>query len=322
LRTGTGCRRARRRRQPSSESSAVTRANANNKLFSAVLGSILLLFLVGVALVLFSNVTYLAKSGGGATGRNGWEVLLASLQDPESHFAIKLSVVSAALTTVVSLIVGIPAAYVLSRYRLPGSGIIDTILDLPIVLPPPVMGISLLVFFNSCTGCWMDGLTPEWFVNLSNRFLTLVLGHEITDSQSWVYSTRGVMVAQFFIACSFGVRAIKASFDTIGTRHESVARTLGCTRMQAFFRVVLPMARTGIVAGGIMTWARAIAEFGPVLFFCGATRWKTEVMPVAMFLNFSVGRIEESIALALIMIMISTVTLLTFKRLGGKGYLW
>ncbi len=300
----------------------VTRRNLNNKLFSALLGSLLVLFLVGVVLVLFSNVTYLARSGGDAAERNGWELFLAALRDRESHFAIKLSVISAALTTLASLLIGIPAAYVLSRYRLPGSGMIDTILDLPIVLPPPVMGISLLVFFNTGFGSWVDALTPEWFVALSNRFFTLVLGHEIDDSTSWVYSTRGVIVAQFFIACSFGVRAIKASFDTIGTRHEDVARTLGCTRMQAFFRVVLPMAQTGIVAGGIMTWARAIAEFGPVLFFCGATRLKTEVMPIAMFLKFSVGRIEESIALALIMILISTITLLTFKRLGGKGYLW
>lgn len=281
----------------------------------------LLVFLVGIAVVLLSNVTYLARSAGGARA-SGWELLLQALRDPENHFAIKLSVLTAALTTIASLLIGIPAAYVLSRYRLPGASIIDTVLDLPIVLPPPVIGISLLVFFNSCLGCWVDRLTPGWYIELSNRFFSLVLGRPIDDSTSWVYSTRGIVLAQFFIACSFGVRAIKASFDTIGTRHEDVARTLGCTRLQAFFRVVLPMARSGILAGGIMTWARGIAEFGPVLFFCGATRWKTEVMPIAMFLNFSVGRIEQAIALALVMILISTITLLTFKRLGGKGYLW
>lgn len=299
----------------------MSRGNVNNRLFAAILGSVLILFLTGVAVILFSNVIYLAGVGR-AGGTSGWSLLWESLRDPETHFAIRLSVLTAALTTVVSMAVGIPAAYVLSRYRLPGSAIIDTVLDLPIVLPPPVMGISLLIFFNTCLGCWVDNITPQWWVDLSNRFFTLALGHEIEDSTSWVYATRGVVVAQFFIACSFGVRAIKASFDTIGTRHEQVARTLGCTRRQAFFRVVLPMARNGIVAGGIMTWARAIAEFGPVLFFCGATRWKTEVMPIAMFLNFSVGRVEQSIALALIMIMISAVTLLTFKRLGGRGYLW
>ena len=299
----------------------MSRGNLNNRFFAAALGSILIVFLAAVALILFSNLTYLARSES-PDGDRGLSLFLNALRDPETHFAMKLSFVSAVLTTLLSLVIGIPAAYVLSRYRLRISGIIDTILDLPIVLPPPVMGISLLVFFNTATGRWLDDHTPMWFVNLSNTFFTLVLGHEIEDSQSWVYSTRGVIVAQFFIACSFGVRAIKASFDTIGTRHEDVARTLGCTRRQAFFRVVLPMARTGIVAGGVMTWARAIAEFGPILFFCGAYQWKTEVMPIAMFLRFSVGRIEDSIALAIIMILISTMTLLTFKRLGGKGYLW
>ena len=300
---------------------AVRGRHLNNRFFSAVLGSILVVFLAAVGLILFSNLTYLARSEA-PDGVRGLALFTKALRDPETHFAVKLSVVSALLTTLLSLVVGIPAAYVLSRHRIRASGIIDTLLDLPIVLPPPVMGISLLVFFNTATGRWLDDHTPMWFVNLSNMFFTLVLGHEIEDSQSWVYSTRGVIVAQFFVACSFGVRAIKASFDTIGTRHEDVARTLGCTRRQAFFRVVLPMARTGIVAGGVMTWARAIAEFGPILFFCGAYQWKTEVMPIAMFLRFSVGRIEDSIALAVVMILISTLTLLTFKRLGGKGYLW
>jgi molybdate transport system permease protein len=138
----------------------------------------------------------------------------------------------------------------------------------------------------------------------------------------WVYSTRGIVVAQFFVACSFGVRAVKATFDTIGPRYEDVARTLGCSRAQAFFKVVVPMARTGVVAGLVMTWARAVAEFGPVLFFSGATPYKTEVMPIAMFLRYSAGRIEPAVVLLLIMLMISTVTLLTFKRLGGRGYLW
>jgi molybdate transport system permease protein len=298
---------------------APARRDLNNKLFSALLGSVLILFLVGVALLLLGNVWYLATEPG---GDGLWNSLLSSLRDPETHFAVRLSVVTAAITAVIAMVVAIPAAYVLSRYRLPGSGVIDTVLDLPIVLPPPVMGLSLLVFFHTPAGSLVNDLTPEWFAAAVNKMLSVAVGHEIRDDTNWVYTTRGIVVAQFFVACSFGVRAVKASFDTIGTRHEEVARTLGCTRRQAFFRVVLPMARTGIVAGGVMTWARAIAEFGPVLFFCGATRWTTEVLPVAMFLNFSVGRIAPAIALVLIMVTISVVTLLTFKKLGGRGYLW
>jgi len=277
---------------------SVIARNLKNRIFVSVLGAILILFLTASALILLSNLWYLARCGvDGVCG--GWQIFMNQLRSPETHFAIKLSVVTAAITALLSMIVGIPAAYVLSRYRLPGSRIIDTVLDLPIVVPPPVMGISLLILFRTPIGLFIEDTTGQW-----------------------VFTQRGIILAQFFIACSFGIRAVKASFDTIGPRHEQVARTLGCTHMQGFFRVVLPMARSGILAGAIMTWARAIAEFGPILFFCSAIRWKTEVMPIAMFLNFSVGRIEESIALVIIMIAISMVTLLTFKKLGGQGYLW
>ena len=82
------------------------------------------------------------------------------------------------------------------------------------------------------------------------------------------------------------------------------------------------MTATGLIAGTIMTWARAMAEFGPILFFCGVTQGRTSVMPVQMFLHFSIGDIERAVALVLIMLVISAVTLVTFKKLGGRGYLW
>jgi molybdate transport system permease protein len=298
-----------------------TRGNIGNSFFAVVVGSILILFLSGVALLLLSNVWYLAQPHPGID-KNGWQLFLEGLRDPENHFAIKLSVLMSAVTALLAMVAAIPAAYALSRFRLPGASIIDTLLDLPIVVPPPVIGLSLLIFFSTSAGQWFDRMTPHWFVASLNWVLSVVLGRPIEDDQSWTFTTRGIVLAQFFVACSFGVRAVKATFDTIGTRHEDVARTLGCTRRQAFFRVVLPMARTGIVAGAVMTWARAIAEFGPVLFFCGATPWKTEVMPIAMFLRYSSNEIEKAVVLLVIMLMISTITLLTFKRLGGKGYLW
>jgi len=299
----------------------VARRDLGNKAFSALLASLLLVFLIAIVVLLLSNVLYLAEAGK-APGTSGWELLVAGLRDPWNHFAIRLSLVTATMTALLSLLIGVPAAYVLSRYRLPGSSIIDTVLDLPIVVPPPVMGISLLIFFNTYLGRAMENFTPLWIVELTNKMLTLAAGREIADGQPWVYTTRGIILAQFFVACSFGVRAMKAAFDTIGTRHEDVARTLGCTRSQAFFRVVLPMARTGLIAGTIMTWARAMAEFGPILFFCGATQGKTSVMPVQMYLHYSMGGIEMAVVLVLIMLTISAVTLVTFKKLGGRGYLW
>ena len=308
--------------------------DANNRLFAALLVSLLILFLAAAALLLLSNVWYLAGARE-TVGVSGWRLFVEGLRNPQTHFAIKLSVVSAAITAVLCMIVAIPAAYSLSRFRFPLSGALDTLLDLPIVLPPPVIGMSLLIFFKTPAGHFVNDMTPQWLVSGINWFLSLVLRERVLedgtwvvkgeiwdDGTTWVYTARGIILAQFFAACSFGVRAVKAAFDTIGTRHEEVARTLGCTRRQAFFKVVLPMARNGIVAGAVLTWARAIAEFGPILFFCSAVQWKTEVMPISMFLLNSAGEVEQATALVIIMILISALTLLTFKRLGGRGYLW
>jgi molybdate transport system permease protein len=304
--------------QPTAKSTS----DLGNRLFSALLYAVLIAFLAACLMVLLSNVWYLGQAEE-IVGRSGWEIFRAALGDPEVHFAIRLSVTTAFLTMIVALFFAVPAAYILSRYHAPGEKLVDTIIDLPIVVPPPVMGMSLLMLFMTPVGDLVNQLTPRPLVDVLNAFLSLATGHTITDDGStWVYTTRGIVMAQFFVACAFGVRAVKASFDTIGVRHENVARTLGCTRWQAFRKVVLPMAATGLVAGAVMTWARAIAEFGPVLFFTGSTRMKTSVMPIAMFLKYSAADIEGAVALVIIMILISTITLLTFKKLGGKGYLW
>jgi molybdate transport system permease protein len=306
-----------------SDARSARSSDLGNRLFTALLAAMLVVFLTAALLVLLSNVWYLAQAEKNTEGQTGWQVFLGSLRDPEVHFAIRLSVTTALLTMIVSLIFAIPAAYVLSRHHFRGEKLVDTILDLPIVVPPPVIGMSLLMFFGTPIGALVNRLTPAALVAVLNGILSLATGQRISDDGStWVYTTRGIVMAQFFVACAFGVRAIKATFDTIGVRHEQVARTLGCTKVQAFFKVVLPMAATGLVAGAVMTWARAIAEFGPVLFFCGSTRWKTEVMPIGMFLMYSAADIEKAVALVIIMILIATVTLLAFKRLGGKGYLW
>lgn len=353
--------------------------NLGNRVFSAILTSILLLFLAGTAMVLVSNIWYIHIARNieypqsGESYQTGWQCLVATLKEPQTHFAIRLSVVTAFLTAIISMLVAIPSAYLLSRYRAGRASagvrvgqyalvvlilgvvagfrvwrwswevvavaallcfilvryrlslidVVDTLVDLPIVMPPPVVGISLLFLFSTPAGKLINDLTPQPVVHVVNAFLTFVTGHQIWDDGStWAYTTRGIVMAQFFVACAFGLRALKATFDTLGTRHEDVARTLGCTRRQAFFKVVLPMAAGGLVAGTVMTWARAIAEFGPVLFFTGSTSMKTEVMPISMFLRYSSSEIEKAVALVVVMITISALTLLTFKKMGGKGYLW
>jgi molybdate transport system permease protein len=224
---------------------------------------------------------------------------LDALRSDEILFSIRLTAITTTITTAIAVLLGIPAGYALSRYKLPFHALIDTIIDLPIVLPPLVAGIALLVFFQTAFGVWIE--------------------HHIMP---FVFTTQGIILAQFVPAASFGVRALKAAFDGVDPRMEQVARTLGCTERQAFWKVTFPLARNGLVAGTVMTWARAAGEFGPILMFCGATRYKTEVMSIAVFLNMSVGKVETAIAVTLILVIIATVAILTFKRLGGGRYMW
>lgn len=223
----------------------------------------------------------------------------AALLSAEVIFAVKLTVVTTSITTALAVTLGIPAAYVLSRYRLPLHALIDTLLDLPIVLPPLVAGIALLVFFQTGLGQWIEA-----------------------HIMPFVFTTQGIVLAQFIPAGTFCVRTLKAAFDSVDPRMEQVARTLGCSERQAFFNVLLPQARNGLIAGAIMTWARAAGEFGPILMFVGATRFKSEVLPIAIFLNMSIGNVEMALSVTVILIVLATIALLSFRKLGGRGYLW
>ena len=262
--------------------------NAQAALFRYLVISGLLLLVGVITVTLMSMVTYLDAP-----------TFLSALVSAEVLFAIKLTAITTTITTALAVVIGIPASYALSRYRVPFHEFVDTIIDLPIVLPPLVAGIALLVFFQTAVGQWIEA-----------------------HIMPFVFTTEGIVLAQFVPAASFAVRALKSAFDSVDPRMEQVARTLGCTESQAFFRVVLPLARNGLVAGTIMTWARAAGEFGPILMFCGATRFKTEVLPIAVFLNMSIGKVEMALSVTLILVILATVALLTFRKLGGRGYLW
>jgi molybdate transport system permease protein len=122
-----------------------------------------------------------------------------------------------------------------------------------------------------------------------------------------------VILAQFAVVSAFAVRTLRGTFDEISPRQEQVALTLGCRRTQAFWLVVLPEARYGLLSAGTLAWARAFGEFGPVLVFAGATRRRTEVLPVSVYLEFSIGNVEGAVAVSLVMIAVSLVVLVTVR---------
>lgn len=219
--------------------------------------------------------------------------LWAALNTREIRYAIKLSLFTSGTAALLSVLAAVPIGYLMSRYQFRGKLLVDALLDSPIVLPPLVIGLSLLILFQTPVGKAVEQVVPM------------------------TYAIPGIVVAQFLVACAFAVRTMRVTFDRISPRTEQVAMTLGCSRRQAFLRVVLPEARHGIVAAGTLAWARALGEFGPVLVFSGATPMHTEVLPTSIFLQLNTGNIEAAVAVSLLMVAVSAVVLIVARAYGG-----
>lgn len=253
------------------------------------------LFLAGLSSLLGSYVLLIAGLLVALAGFTSWEHLLSAIETEEIRYALRLSLVSCTLSTLLCLWVAVPAGYVLSRYSFPGRSFIDAVLDIPIVLPPLVIGLALLILFQTPPGRAVERYVPVTFAIPS------------------------VVLAQFTVACAFAVRTMRVTFDQINPRTEQVAMTLGCSRSQAFWMVTLPEARRGILTAATLAWARSLGEFGPILVFSGATRMRTEVLPTTVFLELSIGKIESAAAVSLVMVVTALVVLLLTRMFGLRG---
>lgn len=225
------------------------------------------------------------------------DALLASLSCSEMQFAVLLSLGTASVSTLLCMVIGIPAAYALARYSFPGNRIINAGLDLPLALPPLVAGLGLLLLFGTTS-------LGNWLADVGLVF---------------VFTPLGIIIAQFFVNFPYMIRIMRSTFSMINPRYEYVAKTLGCSDAQAVWRVTLPMSRTGILSASTITWAKGIGEFGAVLLIAGAIQFKTETLPIALFLNMSTGNLDMAISAALLLIVISVCALYVFERFGGSA---
>nr|WP_320161000.1 ABC transporter permease [uncultured Methanoregula sp.] len=236
--------------------------------------TLILFFVISVTilgLILYSPLTVLARS----------------LVNPEIQFAILLSLVTSVLSTLICIAVAIPVAYALARYQFPGKRIVTLVLTIPLTLPPLVAGIALLLFF---------GTTP-WGKALESAGFAVI------------FTPLGIIIAEVFVNIPYMIRILRSAFSAVNPRFEYVAKTLGCTDTGAFFHVTLPMARSGLLAGTVITWSKAMGEFGAVLMLAGATTLRTETLPIALYLNISAGNLDLAVAAATILILISLITL-------------
>lgn len=226
--------------------------------------------------------------------------LLTALRKPEIMAAIRLTVLSCTFSALLAVWVSVPLGYVLSRCRFPGRAVVDVIVDLPLVLPPLVLGLSLLILFHlPFSGTHLEA----WLRGKLNLPVT--------------YHVPAVILAQFTACTALAVRTMRLTFDRIPVRHEHIAATLGATRWQAISRVTLPQSLPGIATAFALAWARSLGEFGPILVFAGATRMKTEVLSTSVYLEMSMGNLQAAVAVSLLMVLVALGVLLLIRRWGG-----
>lgn len=216
--------------------------------------------LVGASLVL---VTFLALPLGVLLLRAVQPGAVSALALPAAVEALRLTVGTTAISVALIVLFGTPLAYLLARYEdFRGRWLVDAIVDLPMVLPPVVAGVALLLVFGR------RGL----------------IGAPLADvGVTVVFSTAAVVLAQVFIASPFYVRALKVGFASVPRELEAAALTDGATRFQAFVRITVPIAFPSFVEGVVLSWARALGEFGATIVFAGSLAGRTRTMPLAIF---------------------------------------
>lgn len=220
--------------------------------------------------------------------------MLRALQSREIQHSIQLSLITCTVTAFLSLLIAVPSGYLLSRAQFPSKALVEALLDIPIVLPPMVIGLCLLIFFQTR------------------------VGHFIEDFIPLTYTVNGVVLAQLVIGGAFAIRTMRGTFDHLSSRPEDVALTLGCSRGRAVWLVTIPAARRGMFAAASIAWARSLGEFGPILVFAGATRMKTEVLPTTVWLELSVGNLEAAVSVSILMVLFAVLVLIAIRKMGER----
>lgn len=226
------------------------------------------------------------------------EAFIRSLTEPVVLDALSLSLVTATISTVIVVIFGTPLALANARYDYPGRDIVDTLTDLPIVLPPAVAGIALLMAFGrrGVVGQYLD-----------------LFGIHIA------FTTVAVILAQVFVASPFYIRQAKASFEAVDRLYEDAARTLGASPWTVAFRVTIPLAWGGLISGAILSFARALGEFGATIMFAGNYQGRTQTMPLAIYTTMQ-GDLDAAISLAIILVVISFAVIATVKVVTRRKF--
>ena len=217
--------------------------------------------------------------------------LLHQLAQPVVLTALRLSLETSIATTVLVVLLGLPVAYVLATKDFAGKRVIQTLVEIPIVLPPTVAGVGLLLAFGRA--------------GLAGGALQ-ALGLELP------FTTLAVVIAQVFVSTPFFISAATAGLVAVERRYVDAAATLGATPAYGFFRVLLPLALPSVLAGAAMSWARALGEFGATITFAGNLPGRTQTMPLAVYTALQ-NDLAAAVALSVLLVILSFTILLGLR---------
>jgi len=253
---------------------------------------------MGLALMLILAMAFIALPVASLFIKSPIDATIRSLHDPMVMDALKLSLMTSALTTSIVVLMGTPVAYVNARFHYFGKEIADSLIDLPVIMPPAVAGIALLMAFGRMG----------------------ILGHYLNAfGISIAFTTLAVVIAQVFVSSPFYIRQARTSFEDVDLAFENAARTLGASRVYTFFHVILPIACNGLISGAIMAFARSLGEFGATIMFAGNFQGRTQTMPLAIYTAMQ-GDLSVSLCLAMILVIISFVVIVLVKTLTRRMY--
>jgi molybdate transport system permease protein len=242
---------------------------------------------------------YLAAPIIGLIVRTTPEVWRSYVCCAQAGMALKLSLVTATISLAIAILIGTPVAYWLAHHELRGKDFIDTLIDLPLVLPPAAAGFALLLLFGQQgMGAWLNA-------------------HGLRIS----LTPAAVVMAQVFVASPFYVKQARAGFEAVPRDLRLASATLGAGRLRTFLSITAPLARPALFAGAVMTWARALGEFGATLVFAGAFPGRTETMPIAIY-TAGTTNVPAAVALAATLVVVSFAVIIITRRLvGGAAHL-
>lgn len=209
-----------------------------------------------------------------------------AVSSAEVLFSLRMSVVTSTISTSLCLLLALPTAYALTRTDMPFKRAAETLMQLTLSLPYILLGFALLLMFSSPAG----------------KVLREV-GFAV------VFQPTGIVFAQLIVNLPFSIRMVRTAFGDVNPRMEFVAKTLGASTFDAFRTIMLPLCRNAIISTFVLTWARGMGEFGATLMLVGVTRMRTETLPGSVYLSISTGNTDTAMATAMIMLIVSAITL-------------